>query len=66
MKLLKDLALVLVFWGFAIGPFGANIWKLINLDFEAPHKAEAIRTIGILIPPAGWVVGWMSDESLGE
>ena len=35
-----------------------NITKLAQCDFEAPYKAEAIHTIGI-IPPIGAITGWM-------
>lgn len=58
-KVLKALPLVtciLIFFGI-IG-WAKNIYKLTQCDFEAPYKAEAIRTVGI-IPIIGGVVGWM-------
>lgn len=41
-----------------IGYF-TNIYKLCNNDFEAPYKEEAIRTIGICVPPIGIVTGYL-------
>jgi len=35
-----------------------NVVKLVSLDFNAPYKAEVIRTIAI-VPPVGAVVGWI-------
>lgn len=34
-----------------------NIVKLTQLDFEAPYKAEVIRSIGVVIVPVGAVLG---------
>ena len=44
---------ILIFGGWTM-----NLIKLIDLDFEAPYKAEVIRTAGI-IPPVGAIVGWI-------
>jgi len=52
--------LVIVFTGWTM-----NLIKLIDCDFEAPYKAEAIHTIG-LIPPIGMITGWMDIEDGGK
>ena len=49
-----------VFFGF-IGWVSNCVW-LVKCDFEAPYKAEAIRGIGVFVPPIGAVVGWMHIE----
>lgn len=36
-----------------------NIVKLIQCDFDAPYKAEVIRTVG-LIPPVGAITGYLT------
>lgn len=42
-----------------------NIVHLVHCDFKEPYKAEVIRTVGVIIPPAGAVVGYldMPDET---
>jgi len=49
-------AIALTF-ALAIGYF-MNIYKLTQLDFKEPYKAEVIRTIGI-IPIVGCFSGWV-------
>jgi hypothetical protein len=36
-----------------------NVVKLCKADFEAPYKAEVIRSIGIPIFPVGAVIGYI-------
>jgi len=43
---------------FPVG-YIANIVKLSDCDFKAPYKAEIIRGVGIVIPPVGYVVGFI-------
>ena len=38
-----------------------NIILLSECDFEAPYKAEVIRTVGI-IPVVGMVTGWIEID----
>lgn len=45
---------------FATG-YVSNIIKLTRCDFEAPYKAEVIRTIGLL-PPVGVIIGYVTIE----
>jgi hypothetical protein len=45
---------------FAFGYF-ANIYKLTQLDFEEPYKAEIIRGVG-LFPPVGIFAGYMTFD----
>lgn len=51
--------LVIVFFGF--WGYGLNFYKLVNLDFESPYKAEVIRVIGVF-PPIGAIAGWFDIE----
>ena len=37
----------------------SNIVKLLDCDFDAPYKSEAIRIVGILVPPVGVFTGYM-------
>jgi len=53
--------IALIFGGYAL-----NIFKLVKLDFEAPYKAEIIRTVGVFVPPAGIVAGWMTIGDRSE
>ena len=43
----------------------SNIVKLVNCDFKPPYKCEVVRLAG-LVPPVGAIVGWISNEKLGE
>lgn len=54
------LALV-AFLGAGVTGYVKNIVKLTQCDFQAPYKAEIIRTAGLL-PPIGIVVGWLEIE----
>lgn len=36
-----------------------NAYKITQCDFDAPYKAEAIRAVGIFMPPVGAVVGYI-------
>jgi len=53
-----SLALIAVSLAAFVG-WGMNIYKLCTCDFEPSYKAEAIRTIGIVVAPVGCVAGWM-------
>ena len=60
-KILLIIALVLV----VISGYFQNIYKLTTLDFEPNYKAETVRIIGIVIPPVGLIVGWVTfDEEV--
>jgi len=37
-----------------------NIVKLTKLNFKPSYKVEIIRSIGVILPPIGSVLGWMS------
>lgn len=54
----KALVVVVCFTGWTI-----NIVKLFGCDFEEPYKAEAIRIVGVVVPPVGAVTGFLD---LGE
>lgn len=45
------LPLVLAGWG-------ANLYKLTQLDFKAPYKAECLRAVGVATP-IGAVIGFI-------
>lgn len=51
--------------GLFLGGYVANIVKLCHCDFASPYKAEAIRLIGVFMPPIGIVTGYIEiDDSL--
>ena len=39
--------------------WGMNIYKMTQLDFASPYKAEVIRGVGLL-PVFGAVIGYMT------
>tara|TARA_R110002167_G_scaffold22007_3_gene79171 strand:- start:317 stop:517 length:201 start_codon:yes stop_codon:yes gene_type:complete len=47
---------------YSLGALGwcLNLYKLTQLDFASPYKAEVIRIVGIT--PLGAVAGWMELE----
>jgi len=38
----------------------ANIVKLAQCDFESSYKAEIFRSVGVIIPPIGVVLGYVN------
>ncbi len=59
---MKSVVMVYVVIILAIGAgWVKNIVKLSECDFEAPYKAEILRSIGI-IPPIGAIMGYMDIE----
>ena len=44
----------LILWGWC-----ANIYKLANLDFASPYKAEIFRIAGVPVWPMGIVLGFV-------
>ena len=52
-------ASILTVYALVAYGFFANIYKLTQNDFEAPVKEEVIRTVGILVPPMGVVLGYL-------
>jgi len=44
---------------YSLGALGwcLNLYKLTQLDFASPYKAEIVRIAGIT--PLGAVIGWM-------
>lgn len=63
MKLTGAFGIVFVFI-FVLAAYGyiSNVVKLAHCDFKSPYKAEALRTIGIVIPPVGWIEGYLTIE----
>lgn len=43
-----------------IGGYLRNFVKFVQLDFKQPVKAEVLRGVGVLVPPAGVVMGWVN------
>lgn len=39
-----------------------NIIELTECDFKAPYKCEVIRAVGVMVPPVGAVVGFITIE----
>lgn len=54
--------IVLLFWAVVISGYFMNIYKLIQCDFKAPYKAEAIRGVGVATGIIGCFVGWLDIE----
>ncbi len=45
----------------AVIGWGLNVYKLTQLDFEKPYRAEAIRGVG-LFPLLGPIIGYIDIE----
>lgn len=43
-----------------------NLVAFCQCDFEAPYKEEAIRGVGIFLPPVGWFAGYIDIEDGNE
>lgn len=56
-NLVSIFIIILVCWGWV-----ANVIKLVNLDFEAPYKAEIIRGIGVPVGALGVVLGFIDFD----
>lgn len=39
-----------------------NVVALCRLDFREPFKAEAIRIVGVFVPPVGAVAGYVTFD----
>lgn len=57
--------IVVLIWLALISGYFMNIYKLIQCDFKAPYKAEAIRGVGVATGVVGAFVGWF-DIKDGE
>lgn len=42
--------------------YANNLLMLVSLDFDKPYKAEAIRTLGVFVPPVGVICGYVTFE----
>jgi hypothetical protein len=53
---------------FGVVGWGMNIYKLCQCDFERSYRAEVIRCVGIVVAPAGAVMGYVDieDKPTGE
>jgi len=47
---------------FVIFGYAKNLVRLIQLDFNAPYKAEIIRGGGVLFPPLGVIAGYTNIQ----
>ena len=58
---MRDVAVILYASLILAGAFGwgMNIYKMTQLDFASPYKAEVIRGVG-LFPAFGGVIGYMT------
>lgn len=52
---------VIIVFGVLFGYFN-NIVKATECDWASPYKCEAFRIIGICIPPAGVILGYVEIE----
>lgn len=39
-----------------------NAYKATQCDFESPYKCEAVRVIGIFVPPVGAIAGYVTID----
>jgi hypothetical protein len=46
--------------------YAMNVAALFQCDFERPYNAEVIRGTGVLVAPAGAILGWatLDDTTL--
>jgi hypothetical protein len=51
--------LTVAIWILCLYGWFANIYKLTQCDFDIPLKAEVVRTVGVVVFPAGIVMGYM-------
>jgi hypothetical protein len=51
--------LTVAIWILCLYGWFANIYKLTQCDFDVPLKAEVVRTVGVVVFPAGIVMGYM-------
>jgi hypothetical protein len=54
--------LMFVIWFLLAIGWVTNIVRLCCSNFDAPYKNEAIRIVGIIVPPVGGVVGYINIE----
>ena len=56
------LSVLLVIAAILATPWIWNAVKLLDCDFEADYKCEAIHGIGVVMPPASWITVWFKDD----
>ncbi|MET4259002.1 hypothetical protein ABIC09_003953 [Bradyrhizobium sp. S3.12.5] len=39
-----------------------NVVALCKLDFAEPFKAEAVRALGVFVPPVGVIAGYVTFD----
>lgn len=59
--LIKIVGIIALILAPTVG-YGMNIWAVFHLDFASPYKAEAIRTVGVFVPPVGAIAGYVTFE----
>ena len=58
--LIELLVVIMVLCAITLGiGWCMNIYKLCKCDFEAPYQSEAIRGIGVFVPPVGGIAGFL-------
>jgi len=50
---------ILIVYIIAFGGWILNLVRLANTDFDAPYRAEVFRTVGVVIPPVGCIIGYI-------
>jgi|TARA_R110000765_G_scaffold30165_2_gene71469 hypothetical protein len=53
-ELIQLLIVVILAFGWIL-----NIIELLKCDFEPSYKEEVIRTVGVFVPPIGFVCGYI-------
>ena len=59
---MKSLILIGVIIVMGIFGYASNVYRLCNLDFDTPLKAEVIRGVGVFVVPLGSIIGYMDIE----
>lgn len=50
--------MILLFFVLGVIPWGVNIYKLTQCDFQEPYKEEILRGIGIPVYPMGIIMAF--------
>ena len=56
---MKEGIIAIFIWLIIIFGWIRNIYKLTQCDFDAPYKTEVLRSVGIVVFPLGFIIGYM-------
>lgn len=58
-NILREDVLAIIFYILILYGYFANIYKLMQCDFDTPMRAEAYRITGVILFPLGIVQGYL-------